>query len=411
MTKRTALALRIIIVVWAVLIVLLQTGLLHRHNKVPKSIQSSQFPQENGLHWFLVAVERMPKLDEWYNETSNTYFENGWRDDTRMIDQIERCRPSFEAIRKGIEVGNVKFSPQEFGDPEPYLDKWRELARLMTLQGMMQASREDYEAVIDQFNAVLDFGSESTGTGSLIAHLAGNAMQGIGMRQLCKVLKAPGVTAEQCRAVGAHLDALHQKAPALADAIGREADSLELWSQRRPSLQDFYTDFVKAVSDTGEAEQLAGSATPEQCRRLLNETVASIREAAPMFDAPFYVFDNIACQQLAAGNALSKYIVDSYHGLPECETRCGMQRVGTRLVAAIEEYRRENGVYPDTLDALVPSILPQLPNDPFSGLSFRYAKQFDDYRLYSVGANLRDDGGAGSPWDCGQDDYVIAGQD
>ncbi|HUW59994.1 MAG TPA: hypothetical protein VMZ06_03225 [Candidatus Bathyarchaeia archaeon] len=378
--------------------------------EVPEGIQSSQFPEDNGLHWFLIAVEQMPKLDDWYNEVRDDYLENGWRDDARMIEQLERCQASFEAIRKGIEVGNVDFPPAGIDEPLPYLAKWRELARLMTLQAMMYGSRGNYDAALDQFAAVLDFGAESSRGGFIITHLVGNAMQGIGVRQLCKTLQAPGVSAEQCRAVAAHLEALEPKVPGMADAIRAEADSLEVWFQRRSSSPDFYNHFLEIfIPGAGESgKQFAETATPEQGHELYMQMVAAERQAAPLFDAPFYKFDNAAFEKLAATNVISGQLMGAYRRLPEADARTRMQRNAIRLVAAIEAYHHENGAYPQSLDALAPSVLPEVPKDPFTGSSFNYARQPGGYRLYSVGANMQDDGGRGNPWDFKQDDYVIA---
>ncbi|MCX5768710.1 MAG: hypothetical protein NTZ09_00340 [Candidatus Hydrogenedentes bacterium] len=379
--------------------------------EVPEGIQSSQIPEDNGLHWFLIAVEQMPKLDDWYDEVRDDYIDNGWRDDARMIEILDRCQASFEAIRKGIEVGNVDFPPAGLDEPLPYLAKWRELTRLMTIQGMMYSSRGDYDAALDQLTAVVDFGSESSRGGFLITHLVGNAMQGIGARQLCKVLQAPGLSAEQCRAVAAHLDALEPKVPRMADAIRAEADSLEVWFQRRSSSPDFYNDFleifVPAAGESGKA--FAESATPEQCRELYEQMVVATRQAAPLFEAPVYEFDDAAFQALIAGNILSERIMEAYLRMPKAEALSRVVRTGTSLVAAIEAYRHEEGAYPQTLQSLVPSVLPELPSDPFTGQPFRYARQSGAYRLYSAGINMRDDGGTGKGWDTRQDDYILVG--
>jgi hypothetical protein len=378
--------------------------------EVPEGIQSSQFPEDNGLHWFLIAVEQMPKLDDWYNEVRDDYLENGWRDDARMLDQLERCQASFDAIRKGIKVGNVAYPypPAGFDEPLPYLAKWRELARLMTLQAMMYDNRGNCDAALDQFAAVLDFGAESTRNGFIINHLVGNAMQAIGARQLCKVLQAPGLSAEQCRAVAARLDALDQKAPRIAGAIRFEADMLDTWAQRHSSSSSF-RDELAATFGPAAGEEFAENATPEQRREWYGQLVASIHQAASLFDAPIYSFDTAALQKLTAGSVVKKQIMDIYRRIPEAETRAKMLRNGTRLVAAIEAYRRENGGYPQSLDAIDPSILPEMPKDPFTGSSFNYTRQPGGYRLYSAGIDMRDDGGNGNTWDFKQDDYIIVG--
>jgi len=61
---------------------------------------------------------------------------------------------------------------------------------------------------------------------------------------------------------------------------------------------------------------------------------------------------------------------------------------------AVALYRRENGgKYPETLSALVPSYLPATPIDPYSGAELKYRRDVNGYKVYSVGANRKDDGG------------------
>ncbi len=56
-------------------------------------------------------------------------------------------------------------------------------------------------------------------------------------------------------------------------------------------------------------------------------------------------------------------------------------------------YHAEHDSYPPTLDALKSADLPEIPTDPFSGKSLVYRTTGDGYLLYSVGFNLKDDGG------------------
>lgn len=65
---------------------------------------------------------------------------------------------------------------------------------------------------------------------------------------------------------------------------------------------------------------------------------------------------------------------------------------------AVERYRRTHqGAVPTSLDALVPSFLPSVPEDPFSGGAgepVRYHTEPDGYVIYSLDSYGRDDGGA-----------------
>ncbi len=65
-----------------------------------------------------------------------------------------------------------------------------------------------------------------------------------------------------------------------------------------------------------------------------------------------------------------------------------------RVACALERYRLAHGEYPETLDALAPQFIAQVPHDIIGGQSLHY-KRTDDgkFLLYSVGWNEKDDGG------------------
>jgi hypothetical protein len=72
----------------------------------------------------------------------------------------------------------------------------------------------------------------------------------------------------------------------------------------------------------------------------------------------------------------------------------------SRIAVAMERYRAEHGSYASRLDALIPTYLPAVPVDPYSGKFMLLSSSADSYAVYSVGRNRRDDGGAdlGTRW-------------
>lgn len=61
---------------------------------------------------------------------------------------------------------------------------------------------------------------------------------------------------------------------------------------------------------------------------------------------------------------------------------------------ALERYRLAQGRYPETLEALAPRFIEKLPADVINGAPLKYQREDDDqFTLYSVGWNERDDGG------------------
>jgi len=65
--------------------------------------------------------------------------------------------------------------------------------------------------------------------------------------------------------------------------------------------------------------------------------------------------------------------------------------VDTALAA--ELYRRQNGSWPPGLEELVPKYLPAVPVDPFTGQSLKFIVADDEFKVYSVGEDGKEDGG------------------
>ena len=67
---------------------------------------------------------------------------------------------------------------------------------------------------------------------------------------------------------------------------------------------------------------------------------------------------------------------------------------GAVVGAAVERFRLTNNRWPNNLDELTPKYLKSIPPDPYTGEPLRMARKGPMVILYSVGVNLRDDGGA-----------------
>jgi len=69
-----------------------------------------------------------------------------------------------------------------------------------------------------------------------------------------------------------------------------------------------------------------------------------------------------------------------------------------RLACALERFRAIRGIYPATLEELVPEFVPAVPTDIYAHAPYRYQRVGESsFRLYSVGANRTDDGGQIAP--------------
>lgn len=72
----------------------------------------------------------------------------------------------------------------------------------------------------------------------------------------------------------------------------------------------------------------------------------------------------------------------------------------TTTAIALKRYHLKHGAYPDSLNALIPDFLSEVPRDPMDGKPLRYHVDTDGtFRLYSIGDDGKDDGGNPAPPD------------
>jgi len=67
-----------------------------------------------------------------------------------------------------------------------------------------------------------------------------------------------------------------------------------------------------------------------------------------------------------------------------------------RVGIACKIYKNMHGNFPEDLSELAPEILEEVPADPFTGNPLIYKKQDSGITVYSIGSNLKDDGGKGT---------------
>lgn len=64
-----------------------------------------------------------------------------------------------------------------------------------------------------------------------------------------------------------------------------------------------------------------------------------------------------------------------------------------RIAMRVDAFRAEHGAFPKSIDELTWRIPESIATDPYRGESIRYRAVDNGFRLYSVGENLKDDGG------------------
>ncbi|MCZ6851752.1 MAG: hypothetical protein O7F17_08935 [Planctomycetota bacterium] len=135
---------------------------------------------------------------------------------------------------------------------------------------------------------------------------------------------------------------------------------------------------------TEESSRLYALAEAEFAKPLWQQDVSRLdREVEQIHRSPLYTarYLPVALLMPALGKAGVR---------PQLVTQ---QRDAMLVVIGLELYRRRSGSWPQSLDMLVPDLLPAVPPDRFDGRPLRYRLIDGKPLLYSIGSDRDDDGG------------------
>jgi len=90
---------------------------------------------------------------------------------------------------------------------------------------------------------------------------------------------------------------------------------------------------------------------------------------------------------------LVKLLIPAFSRIFIQEARADAQLGNAEIALACHLYRTKYKVFPDSLEKLTPQFLKKLSLDPFTGKDYIYRKKDNGFVVYSVGDNLKDDGG------------------
>jgi len=89
----------------------------------------------------------------------------------------------------------------------------------------------------------------------------------------------------------------------------------------------------------------------------------------------------------------TNYLLGSQEDVINAMAECEARRAITESVLSVERFRRKYGTTPDSLSELVPEFVAKRPVDPFTGEPMITKRTAQEFLIYSVGRNRRDDGG------------------
>ena len=147
---------------------------------------------------------------------------------------------------------------------------------------------------------------------------------------------------------------------------------------------------IKYVNQTGNLK-----AEQDYLETTFQQLIAARQEAFPdRLKAVSDVIHQRVTEAKNRGLLLNAMYWNGFDNSVSREARCLADLRLALTAMALEQFRAAHGnQYPAAMSELTPSYFSAIPTDPFDGQPLRYRQQGKGYLLYSIGPDLKDDGG------------------
>ena len=319
--------------------------------------------------------------------------------DEELRASIQGFEPAYQALQQAQE-GECRFPPlMAPGQLFPELSGARNAARFMaTLAQVNAVGGRTAQAALDCV-ACVRIGSAAASNGTLIGGLVAVACEGLGLRELAEII--PALQPAECQAVIEALQAAEAQRVALPVVLQGELVYGKMMMKGQ---------FAGMESPDHNQEQFM-ALTPEQREEALLQWQETLRQMGLVTWDPDStwttheewfegVIEETAKPYWARADILPSGdpLVDAL--VPACDkTQVTFAIADAKLrlalcQLAVRSYMATEDGPPETLDALAPDYLPEVPNDPFRDATLSSATLDGEFVIYSVGPDGEDSGGA-----------------
>ncbi len=338
--------------------------------KEPVDPPRPAMPSPNAFDAYSNAV--MQQLDSnKINYASNTDHTSGNVDDheysyAQRKKLLEENAPAFEDIRKGLKQEYC--NPATIAPPRSMktFSEFRGLARMLWLEAKVKGETGDWNGAANSSLDSVEMGGQVPRGGDLMAYLVGLAIQSGGRKELKQVI--PHLSAEEAKAAERRLEGI----------ISNRTPYIETL---REDMRHNKAEMTKTIPNVPLVRPMFLSYYHSGLKKIMEEIEKPYprRSIDPKMQKANVFYGLLAETWLTAG---FKYE----------QNRTTFSFLS--LALGLHAYKKEHGNFPKSLEDLVPGYLSKLPDDPFALKGgFQYRLSGDQYLLYSVGPDGKDDGG------------------
>jgi hypothetical protein len=396
-------------------------------------VRDNQDESLNAKPYYDKAVELAAKAPTWPPELRSRTWPGDMNDQERKatVELLDKSTEALDALREAVgksyywvhyELDPNSNRPKRPEDPLAACPKgslsfsagladyamkplagYKDLARRMDIQIHWKKSTGDVEGAIDDTLVLVRFGTHLEGKGTLVEQLVAIAIEALAYDSLLEVLDKSNVPTVVLKRTHLRLDECNSTQKAI---ISLDVEKALLYEYVQRTFTDdgkgngrVLNKGIPLVADNawGTLTRFLSFSLPD--RRVVTERInAFFNEYARWMDIPpsSPAFQDQAerLKQIARGNVFLKLEEPAFGRIAQLVWRFKTHRQGVIAVLGIMEYRQEKGDYPSNLNELVAAgYLDKLPIDPYSGGPMVYRRTDGGFLLYSLGKDLKDDGG------------------
>lgn len=379
------------------------TGITYR-NGVPQMVGNRQGDLELlKKHGDIRKIAAWEKL---YNIRTDEKRTSQMWDDARK--SLTTYKDAFELTDEAISMPYCKFRTNWNDGPGvlfPYYAGVRQLARLCHTDALVYIRDGNTDAAVKDASRIFGIGKSLKNEPTLIGQLVRYAILSIGM-QCVRELSANGLNATQAQILEKALSDTDLYDGFVICMKGERACYITSYRMLMSGNNMAFTNGMNANQDM----PLYGKIGLYVGRPLLYGNMMACLDIMAGYvkdaEVPVMYRDNYAADgtEVVSGKpipgglftVLAKMFLPVFSRASLQRDACEAGIISCRTMLELVKYKHTFGVYPKSFDELKSQLKVDVPVDPMSGKDFRYKRQGEGFLLYSIGPNMRDDGGK---WD------------
>lgn len=354
-------------------------------------------PQPNGFDTYLAAfdikarIDRELGLDQGPPPALPDAPPDRWNvgpPDLPPPERVALYAEVLKLVRTALAQETVLPSIADINQTVPYLAEFRTLLRVLVLEAEARRVEGDFAAAAASALDGLEVAQDAKRQRILISGLVGVACEAIAFASLDETISE--LSGPQCREVLARLLEIENTRVPLAEWLAGEEILTRTYFKQLALDPAKREEIAGALAEHADpppgAAQVVADLGPEGWAEI-GQGYAAMREyvTLPWLQRP--------AEPLMPDNFLMKMLTPSIVRIAFNADRATTAFRLHEAELAARAYVLEHGRLPESLPALVPDILPAVPDDPFDLEPLLSTVTPDAFVIYSVGPDGVDDGG------------------